>query len=296
MQWPSVREVKDGVERHEVLNSASAMAFQVLFALVPLALVLLALVGFFDVDRFWQDASAELEPQMSEAAFTVVDDTVRRIISEQQWFWLSLGLALALWRMSAAMRATMHALDLIYETRPGGRSFWRGIAVSIALSLAIGVLMLAALAVTYLGPVAVPVDGVVLGAASFVVRWGLAVVLLVVAIGLTIHYAPAKRQSLGWVSLGSCLCAVAWLVSTLLFGVYITDLANYGSVFGSFATLFVLMTYLYLSTTAFLIGAEIDAQLRRRHADEPRFVREDGTRRGSSVTSRPGRSGHAIRS
>ena len=264
MEWPSVREVKDGVERHEVLNSASAMAFQVLFALAPMGLVLLALVGFFDVDRVWNDARAELEPKMSEAAFTVVDDTVRRIIDEQQPFWLTLGLALALWRLSAAMRATMHALDLIYDASEE-RPLLKRLTLSIALSLAISLLMLAVLALVYLGPVAVPVDGVVLGTVSFVVRWGLAVALLVFAIGLTIRHAPATSQPLGWVSLGSGLCAVAWILCTIAFGFYVSDVADYGSAFGSFATFFVLLTYLYLSTTAFLIGAEIDTQLRRNH-------------------------------
>ena len=48
-----------------------------------------------------------------------------------------------------------------------------------------------------------------------------------------------------------------------MFGFYVTDIADYGSIFGSLATAFLLMTYLYLSACAFLIGAEVDAIVRQ---------------------------------
>ena len=47
-----------------------------------------------------------------------------------------------------------------------------------------------------------------------------------------------------------------------MFGFYVTDVADYGSIFGSLATVFLLMTYLYISACAFLIGAEVDAIVR----------------------------------
>ncbi len=98
--------MRDLLERHEILNSASAIAFQVLFALVPLGLFTFALAGFLDLDRVWEDAAAELRDRVSPAAFTVIDDTAQRVLGGQQVFWLTAGALLALWRLSAAMRAT----------------------------------------------------------------------------------------------------------------------------------------------------------------------------------------------
>lgn len=264
MNLPDVGQVYRGAVRHEVLNSASAIAFQVLFALVPLVLVFLALVGFFDVDRVWKDAADQIKPNMSPAAFNVVNDTVQRIITQQQPFWLTMGAALAIWRLSATMRATMHALDLVYGADEHDRSLVERLRTSILLSLAIAVLLVLALALIYLGPVAVSVDGPFLGAVSFLVRWLGAIALLLGAIGLTLRHAPAAPQPIEWVSVGSVLCAVAWMVSTAAFAFYVTDVADYGSVFGSFASIFVLLSYLYLAATSFLVGAEIDAQLRKR--------------------------------
>ena len=269
-----MRDVHRGIEDHDILNSASAIAFQVVTAIVPLLLVVLALIGFFDLERVWQDAADDLRPQVSAATFTVVDDTVRNVLSGKQWFWLTGGALFALWRLSAAMRAVMGALDRIYHA-DRERPLLERLRLSIALALAVTLLLLLALAVVHLGPLLVSVEGTLPALASLVVRWGLAGVLLLIAIGLTIHYAPATEQPLGWVSFGSLVAVAAWLVGSLLFLLYITEVASYGSLFGSLATIFVLLTYLYTSAIALLIGVEIDTQVRRRVEGTPHGGEDD---------------------
>ena len=271
--------MRDLLERHEILNSASAISFQVLFALVPLGMFVLALVGFLELDRVWQDASAELKPNLSPEAFTVVDDTARKILGAQQPFWLTAGAALAIWRLSAAMRATMGALDRIYECEDR-RSLTSVVRTSIALSLATTLLVLVALAVVYLGPVAVPTEGV-LGVVSIVVRWAVGLALGIAAVGAIVHYAPARPQTLSWVSRGTVLAAGCWLLCSAGFALYVTEIADYGSVFGSFATVFLLLTYLYLSAVAFLLGVEID--VRARGEDEAEVCERPTGRRPAAV-------------
>ena len=256
-----MRRVVDLFERHEILNSASAIAFQTLFALVPLGLFTLALLGFLELDRAWDDAAAEIRPQVSDAAFIVIDDTVRKVLGGQQPFWLTIGAALAIWRLSAAMRATMGALDRIYDGDEE-RSLWSRVKTSIGLSLATTILVLLALGVLYLGPVVVPTEAAAADLASLVVRWIVALAIGAAAAALIVHYAPTHPQPLGWVSRGTLLAAGAWLLATVAFAFYATELADYGSIFGSFATGFLLLTYLYLSATAFLLGVEIDVRAR----------------------------------
>jgi membrane protein len=278
-----VRRLFDLFERHEILNSSSAIAFQTLFALVPLGLFTLALLGFVELDRVWDDAAAEIEPKVSPAAFEVIDDTARQVLTDQQPFWLTIGAALAIWRLSAAMRATMGALDRINENGEG-RSLASRVRTSIGLSLTTTVLVLLALAVLYLGPIVVPTETTLADLASLVVRWALALAIAVVAAGLLIHYAPAHPQPLGWVSRGSLIAAGCWLLATIAFAFYVTELADYGSLFGSFATVFLLLTYLYLSATAFLLGVEID--VRARDAEPERAAKTTGpAHAGPVITS-----------
>ena len=263
-----LRRAHAALDEHEILNSSSAIAFQVLFALVPLGLFTVALLGFLELDRVWRDAAAEIKPELSPAAFTVIDDTVRKVLSQQQPFWLTAGAALAIWRLSAAMRAAMGALDRVYECEDNDRSFLSELRTSIALSLVTTLLLLLALAVVHLGPVVVPTDTAAAEVLSILVRWGIGLALGVLAVGVIIHYGPARGQSLGWVSRGTLLCASAWLVATFAFALYATRLADYGSAFGSFATVFLLLTYLYLSAAAFLVGVEIDVRARSSSPEE----------------------------
>ena len=55
---------------------------------------------------------------------------------------------------------------------------------------------------------------------------------------------------------------IAWLGTSVVFGLYVTQVADYNSIFGSLATVFVLLSYLYVSAVSFLIGAEVDAIVR----------------------------------
>jgi membrane protein len=55
---------------------------------------------------------------------------------------------------------------------------------------------------------------------------------------------------------------VWWLIVSVGFYFYLTAVASYGSVFGSLASVIVVIAYLYVSTTAFLFGAQLDAIIR----------------------------------
>jgi membrane protein len=94
---------------------------------------------------------------------------------------------------------------------------------------------------------------------SFLARWALAVGFLSLAVGLLVHVAPATPQALPWVSLGTTIVTVSWVIVSVGFYSYLTALASYGSVFGSLASVIVVMAYLYISTTTFLFGAQLDA-------------------------------------
>jgi len=101
--------------------------------------------------------------------------------------------------------------------------------------------------------------GFLLETLVFVARWGAALALLSTAVWLLLRFGPAHPAPHRWVSFGSALCVIAWVGTSLVFALYVTQIADYNSIFGSLATVFVLLTYLYLSAASFLIGAEVDA-------------------------------------
>jgi membrane protein len=259
------RELFDSFSRRDLLLYASAVSFKVLASIVPFLLFGLGLLGFLNLGSVWStDVASQIKPHVSKAAFTVIDDTVTKVLTQKQVFWVTGGFALAIWEISGGMRASMDALNRIYEADEQ-RSWRRRLGVSILLALALAFLVLAALAVVWAGPLLYGDVGGVVAALLLLARWALAAALLTLAVGLTVRFAPhAPEQPAGWVSFGSALVVGSWIVASVLFGLYIRYAASYGSIFGSLATAWVLMSYVYLSAIVFFAGVQVDAIIRRR--------------------------------
>lgn len=247
------RETVHGVDDHDLLTFGSAIAFQVATAIPPLLMLSLALAGVLGFGEAWRDTVApEFERAVSHDVFVVVDKAATAALSDQATFWLTFGVALTLWETSGAVRALMTALSRIYG-EDDDRSRTRRYAISFALSLALVVLPLSALAVLQVGGR--------LGMVGAVVRWPVAAALLAWLVWLVQRYAPDHPRERRFVTLGTVICVVAWLGTSAVFALYITDVAAYGSIFSSLAVAFVALLYLYVSACAILIGAELDAVL-----------------------------------
>ena len=257
-------DVVDSFRRNGLSNFASAMAFREVLALIPFLLLLLSLLGFLDLQEVWrEDVAPELQKNASDAAFKLIDDTVRQVLSQKQVWWLTVGLALTVWELSAVTRVTMTALDRIYGYYRR-RGLFEMLPRSLMLGTAMGVCVVAAIAVVRFGPLLTGEVHGALAALSFLVRWLLAASVLAVGVALIVRYGSATRQPVPWVSLGTGLVLVSWILTSIAFGLYATYVASYTSVFGHLASIFVLLLYLWLSANAFLVGIQLDACVRER--------------------------------
>src|SRR4051812_18320678 len=219
------RDILREFERNDLLTYASAIAFQVLFALVPLALLTLGLLGAFGLTNVWADDLApHVRDNASPDAYRLIDTTVWRVLGHQQLFWVTLGALIAIWKVSGAMRAVMGVMNRIYDT-DDDRSFNRRILLSLWLSGVVTAMLIGAL----LAANAVPrlLGG---GVLPTVAGWIVALALLSATIAVMVCFGPATRRPIRWVSFGSLIVIVGWALSSLVFSWYVTDVADYGSV------------------------------------------------------------------
>jgi membrane protein len=195
----------------------------------------------------------------SHAVDAAVVEAVDKVLGAKRGFWLTGGALLALWESSGAVRAVMSAFTRIYGAHHE-RSRLRRYLISFALAIGSGALLVAAALWAFawggLG------GGWLAGIATLVLRWGGVLALLTGAVALLVRFAPDVEQPLPWWSMGSALVVVAWVGTTLVFELYVRHIADYGSIFGSLAVVFVTCAYLYVAACAFLIGALVDAVLR----------------------------------
>src|SRR5919199_6788696 len=173
-------------QRNGLSTLAAAIAFRIVLGVIPFLLFLLALLGFLDLQEVWHsDVAPELKKNSSDVAFKLVDDTVTQVLSQKQLWWLTAGLALTIWELSAATRHTMFALDSVFG-RPRRRGLLEVLPRSLALGTVMGICVSAAIAIVRFGPLLTgDLDGI-LAAISFLIRWLLAATVLGFGVGLVV--------------------------------------------------------------------------------------------------------------
>jgi membrane protein len=257
------RVLAGAFKAHDLLTYASAISFQILTAVVPFALFALALAGLLDANGVWRDhLVAPLRANVSPAVFAVIRDAVANVVGGRRVVWATLGGVLALWQISGAVRAVMGALARIYAA-PAERPTLRRYTISFILSIEVTVcFILAGLCLLFAPFVSNPNAGFVWEAFAIVVRWSLVILMLFVVVALLVRHAPSRPQTVPWVSVGAAIVIALWVTVSIAFYVYLIDIADYDSIFGSLASAIVAMAYLYLSATVFLFGAQLDAIIR----------------------------------
>jgi membrane protein len=227
-----VRALLDGFKRHDLLTYSSAISFQILTAIIPFLLFVLGVAGSLHLNYVWRDhLEPELQGNVSSAVFAVIENAVNNVFASRQVLWATVGGGLALWQVSGAVRAVMGALARIYGAS-AERSFVRRYLVSFVLSIEVGACFTLTALCLLLAPFfSVGHPGAAWDVFAFLVRWVLVVI-------------------------------TSWMLVSLAFYLYLTELASYQSVFGSLAVVIVAMAYLYVSTTVFLFGAQLDAIFR----------------------------------
>lgn len=73
----------------------------------------------------------------------------------------------------------------------------------------------------------------------------------------------AKQGGIKWVSPGGVIAMLIWLVISALFALYVTSFSSYNKTYGSLAGVVIFLVWLWLSNIAFLLGAEVNAELDR---------------------------------
>jgi len=260
--------------KHDLLTYSSAIAFQIMYAIFPLTMLALAGLGVVHAESLYtHHVAPALKHALSKDAYAIANRTALRVMNGKRYWWATAGLVVVLWGAGAALRSMMTPLNRVYDADED-RSWLRRLVVSIGGGALATALVLGALLIALLAPL-VNLSGAV-DVVFGIARWALTIALVLLAIATLLWVVPARKRPIEWVSIGSGLCAICWVVGTIGFGAYISAV-SYSSFYGAVAGFVLLLVYLHVTTIAFLLGVVVDSLLR----DE---IRRRG-RRGR--TSRP---------
>jgi membrane protein len=249
------------VVQHNVTSVAAGAAFFVVLALFPGLAALVSFYGFLGDPADIRTFIATMPHIVPGDIVQLVQDFLSQLISRpgKNLGTFIVSLSIALWSANSGMKALIEALNVVYE-RKERRSFLRLNALSSVMTLTFIVFMIVAINFMVL-PVADWLQPSV-GQTLLNLRWIIALLAVQIMISALYYFAPYGRQRRWQVlTAGATLAAVMWVALSMGFSYYLVSFANYSVTYGSLGAAAIFMTWLWLTVTTLLIGAEVDAAI-----------------------------------
>jgi len=178
------------------------------------------------------------------------------------------GVLGALWSASGYVGAFGRSMNRIYNVREG-RPIWKlrptmlGVTVTTVVLLVVGLLVLVS------GPLARSFGDVIgLGDVAatvlLIVQWPILLVIAIIVVAVLYYWSPnVKQPKFRWVSGGSILAILIWVIASVGFGFYVGNFSNYNATYGSLGGVIVFLLWIWITNNALLFGAEFDAEIER---------------------------------
>jgi membrane protein len=266
--------VYGNIDKNHVLSLAAGVTFYSILALFPAMAALVAVYGLF------ADPAAigtHLDTLSGVMPGGGVGDELKRLTSQSHGTLgvaFVVGLVTALWSANAGIKGLFEALNLVYEV-PEKRGFIKLNAVSLAFTAAtIGFVLLALAAIVAL-PIAIDYFGVtsVAEMAFRWLRWPTLLVIVMLWLAALYRFGPSRDNPIWrWVTWGSFIATVLWLVASALFTWYAANFGSYNKTYGSLGAAIGFMVWIWISIIVVLLGAEIDSELEKAERGTPEAV------------------------
>src|SRR5215217_8044610 len=252
------------VKADQVPLLSAGVAFYALLSLFPAIIAGVSIYGLVADPTTVRDQLAKLTELLSPETAKLVGQQLIQVTSSAGGalgFATVFGILTALWSASSGMKALITGVNLAYD-EDETRKFLKLRGLALLLTLGAMLLMGVALASIVGHP---PIADTL----PTVLRWLLAIVrfvilggLLVVGLAVLYRYAPNRDEpKWTWVSWGSGIAALLWVLATIGFALYATFFGNYNKTYGALAGVIILMFWLFLSAFVVLVGAELNTEM-----------------------------------
>ncbi len=256
-----------------ITDLAAALTYYGLLAVFPGLLVLVSVLGLLgpSATNSLLDNIGQITPGGVRSFFETVVENAQRQRATASIAAIA-GLGLAFWSASSYIGAFMRASNAIYGVGEG-RPIWKTAPIRLAVTAAV-VLMLAVSAaiVVLTGRIAEQVGQMLGIGATAVTVWDIGkwpVLLLIVTLILAMLYRACpnvQQPGFRWVTPGSALAVLIWLIASGGFAVYVANFASYNKTYGSIAGIIVFLVWLWITNIAVLLGVEVNAELEHQRA------------------------------
>jgi membrane protein len=263
--------VYNNIGEHRLVAIAAGVTFYALLAIFPAIAALVSLYGLFADPSTIAAQLDNFSGVMPGGGLEVIRDQLTRVASQQNGtlgITFLTGLAVSLWSANAGIKSLFDALNLVYGEKEE-RGFIGLNLQSLAFTFGAIVAVLVALAIMVALPYVLDALGLGEGSktAVLVVRWLGLLFAVIFGLALLYRFGPSRATPRWrWVSVGSTVAALLWLVVSFLFSWYTANFGNYNATYGSLGAVVGFMIWMWLSAIVILLGAELDAEMEHQTA------------------------------
>ncbi|WP_406224040.1 YihY/virulence factor BrkB family protein [Streptomyces canus] len=260
-------------KKDELTDRAAALTYYGILALFPALLALISLLGIVG-----QSASQQVLDNIQKLAPGAARDVLSNAVKQMQGnagigsVMAIVGLVLAVWSASGYVAAFIRSANAVYDV-PEGRPVWKVLPVRVGVTAVLMVLaVISAVIVVFTGSLAKQI-GSALGVGDTaltvwsIAKWPVLAVLVTTMIAILYWATPnARVRGFRWITPGSFLALVIWMVASAGFALYVANFASYNKTYGTFAGVIIFLVWLWITNLAILLGLEFDAELHRQRA------------------------------
>ncbi|MCC5906008.1 MAG: YihY/virulence factor BrkB family protein [Balneolaceae bacterium] len=247
---------------------SSAVAFQMLFAVVPFIIIMITILGFFDLEWLYQILHDHSDVVIPGDAAQIVEQVIDEIEKPAGGL-ISIVLLIALWLASSAFRSVTHALNIVHKVDES-RPFWTQFPLSIIYTIAIALMLILALLFMIVGSQVlewiaslVNLDNIFIVLWKWL-RWPIAAILLMITVAFIYFTAPNKRQKFKDIIPGSVLSVLVWIALSIGFDLYMRTFVDLSILYGSLGAIIFLLIYFYISSAVLLYSAKLNVVIESR--------------------------------
>ena len=265
-----VRAVREALD-DGITNLAAALAYQSFLALPSILLIAIGIFGLVStpltVESMLTHLQGVVPPQAVELLRTSLNDVARN--QRSSVILIAVGSALAVWSATGAMMALIWALNIAYERRET-RGFLRTRLTALAMFVCAFLAFVLCFGLLVLGPYMTHWVGAPLGIESALswiwwsAQWPVLVLGLLTVFALIYYLGPnVDHPRWQFITPGSLLSVLVWLGASALFAFYASHFGSYNKTWGSASAVIVMLTWLWLTSIALVLGAEVNSEAER---------------------------------
>jgi membrane protein len=267
LSWKEIlkRSAKEFVSDN-AFDLGAQQAYYFFFALFPALLFVIAIASFFPLASLIDQVVTMMSRFAPKDVVDIITGAMNSLSNQNNGGVLTFAFLVTIWSSSGAMVSIITTLNAAYDVTES-RPWWKTRLIAIGLTVGIAIFILASMFLVIAGPTLAENLAARLHLSEavkwtvWVVQWPIVFILVATAIGLVYYFAPDVEQDWVWITPGSVLATLLWVLVSVGLKIYYQLVPNANAAYGTIGGIMVLMLWFYLSGLSLLLGAEMNAEI-----------------------------------